>query len=277
MASIFETADHRRSVINEMKQLGAQNSSVIQSMKSEEEEDDDEIERDNIDRFVTKVGRYAMKKERALIKQAKKSRGKVRVDYLFNIRDPNLHGDLFNEPQLHALGEDVDGVERDMDAQNNDDWDEDLSDGDSGSNALKTRIMGPDSSFLDVFKTVQKGGRKEHPDLRRLRISSSSHVLSVSSGDNSEPPPLKLPPINTAATNGITRNSLSRKSQTQTPKQKQMLNSYSHLSFDLGPPGDTFYNNDKSGAEAKKKLRKAIKDPLLSKVSGPISYKLSKF
>ena len=279
-AIFLETANHRRSVITEMKQLASENSSFVQSLKlgvnNDDDEDEDAIESDNIDRFVTKVGRHAMKKERELIKKARKSRGRIHVDYLFNIRDPNLHRDLFNEAQLHALNDDLvfeGNVEPDKEEQP-DDWDGDLSDGDSGSNGQKTLVAGPDNAFLNVFNSVQKTGRREHTDLiSRNRVSSSSsYVMSVASSDHSEPM-LKLPPINTATTtNDATRSSFSRRSQPSSPKQKQMLKSYSHLAFDMGPSGDNLF-----GTEPKKKLRKSVKDPLLKKVSGPISYKLSKF
>ena len=258
LQQIADTAMHKRSIITELKELSESNPKQLHSILTSGEGDDDAIEAENIDKFVAKVGRYAMKKERDIIKQA---HGKYHVDYLFNIRDPNLHGDLFHRPHLNPVIGKHDLFENDEDgngAPDEMDW-SDLGTSENSEHSShysgNTRVIGRQTSFMNVFQSVKKSTRQSASDsnwpARNAFKRSSSHSFSE--------PQLKLPPIN-----GATK---------QTGEQGRLLQSYSHLTFDLGRKED----NEPVGDSTKKKMKKIpVKDPLLCKAPVPVKYKLSK-
>ena len=247
MNKVLETANQKKSILSEMKQLSESEPSKLQSILStNSDESDDEV----VEMFVAKVGRYAMKKERQIIKHAN---GRYRVDYLFNIQDPNLHADLFQPPHLTNMLDRVDltvnesGV---FDEEHYSQHGQDFSSSGGSNKSVGTKVvLGRQRSFLNVFEKVKTAANRDSFSYQPLIAKSkNSKKLSMSSSEAE----LKLPPISN-----------------HNNRHPQLIHSYSHLTMEA----DGFEDNSR---EHRKMKKITIKDPLLKKAPTPISYKLSK-
>lgn len=269
MKEEVDNAKQKRSILTEMRAMAERNPAMLQSIlsSSAEEEDEEAADAMNVERFVAKVGRYAMKKEREIIRRAK---GKYQVDYLFNIKDPNLHGDLFKRPHLASVVERVDHLLSHEDDSGGVgvgllEEDENLSSGrrtmDLNLNPAQGPakiVLGRQTSFLNVFEAVKHntvpGNDTSTENIRGLG-RKGGRTISSSETD------LKLPPIAGAS---------------KSASQPHLLQTYSHLTMELNEEGAQVGSIERDLAK-KMARRRAIKDPLLAKAPVPISYKMNKY
>lgn len=262
-----EVRDTIRSVIMEMKKIeeefGTQN---LETILHSGEDDEEVLDRENVESFVVKVGRFAMRKEREL-KEKMKVTQNIDIKTIYDIDDPNYHEDLFSRPKLPNRRAELSLVDK-------------LDDQNESSTIIEPMTNKKSDSFVAdgiyMDDTVKPSLLDRNNKSYHNVTAFFSNALGVQSDESHYPNKgLKLPAINSKSYNS---SSYDNQNNDSIPNKQSTENASNLRSKTL------FVSKSQTEMELDRKTTKSVpkvsklkrNDVLLKKIPSTISYKLTK-